>query len=87
MNIVDVLRSAIERDPNRRDLRMKLLETYHAAAATNRRGFLEVVKRLSRERDRVTADDWKKITMMGREIAADDILFADDAEDDFAKTA
>ncbi len=77
MNIVDVLKAAIEKDPNRRDLRMKLLETYYNLAATNQRAFMDVVRKLSRERDLLSADDWKKVTLMGREIAADDILFAD----------
>jgi pilus assembly protein FimV len=81
-NIVDVLKMAIERDPERRDLRMKLLETYFSAASTNQRGFLEVVRKLSREPNYLSADDWQKVVMMGRAIAPDDILFADQAKDD-----
>jgi hypothetical protein len=77
MNIVDVLKASIEKDPNRRDLRMKLLETYYTLASINQRAFMDVVRKLSRERDLLSADDWKKVTVMGREIAADDILFAD----------
>jgi hypothetical protein len=76
-DIVDVLKTAIERDPERRDLRMKLLETYYSLASANQRAFMEVVRKLSREKNLLTADDWKKVTVMGREIAADDILFAD----------
>jgi FimV-like protein len=81
-NIVDVLKMAIERDPQRRDLRMKLLETYYSTASTNQRGFLEVVRKLSREPDFLSADDWQKVVMMGRAIAPGDILFADEAKDD-----
>ena len=81
-NIVDVLKMAIERDPERRDLRMKLLETYFSAASTNQRGFLEVVRKLSREPNYLSADDWQKVVMMGRAIAPDDILFANQAKDD-----
>jgi FimV-like protein len=80
-NIVDVLKTAIERDPERRDLRMKLLETYYSAASTNQRGFLEVVKKLSREPNYLSAEDWQKVVAMGRAIAPDDILFADQAKD------
>ena len=76
-DIVDVLKKAIERDPRRRDLRMKLLETYYSVASLNQRAFMEVVRELSREKDLLTAEDWKKVTVMGREIASDDILFAD----------
>jgi pilus assembly protein FimV len=82
-NLVDVLRTAIEREPERRDLRMKLLETYYAAAATNRQGFLDVVEKLARERDRLADGEWDKIAFMGRQIAADTALFSEaDTEDD-----
>ncbi|HEY0802837.1 MAG TPA: FimV/HubP family polar landmark protein, partial [Steroidobacteraceae bacterium] len=83
-NLVDVLKMAIEREPDRSDLSMKLLETYYAAAATNRRGFLEVVQRLSRDRDRLAAGEWEKIAFMGKQIAADTALFLSEveAEDD-----
>jgi pilus assembly protein FimV len=86
-NIVDVLKAAIDRDPHRRDLRMKLLETYYSAASTNQRAFLDVVKKLGREREFLTPDDWKKVIMMGREIAGDDILFAETPKDDLANCA
>jgi hypothetical protein len=79
-NIVDVLKSAIDRDPHRRDLRMKLLETYYSTAAANQKAFLEQVRKLAREREFLSADDWQKVYMMGREIAPDDILFNDDAK-------
>ena len=81
-NIVDVLKMAIERDPERRDLRMKLLETYYSVASMNQRGFLEIVRKLSREPNYLSADDWQKVVMMGRAIAPDDILFADQPKDD-----
>jgi len=76
-NIVDVLKMAIERDPKRSDLRMKLLETYYTLALTNQREFLDAVRKLHREPDLLSADDWQKVTMMGRDIVGDDILFAD----------
>jgi hypothetical protein len=81
-NIVDALKMAIERDPERRDLRMKLLETYYSTASTNQRGFLEVVRKLSREPGFLSADDWQKVVKMGRAIAPDDILFAEQSKDD-----
>jgi FimV-like protein len=81
-NIVDVLKTAIDRDPHRRDLRMKLLETYYSAAATNQRAFLDVVRKLARERDFLSNEDWQKVVMMGREIASEDILFAARSKDD-----
>ncbi len=81
-NIVDVLKAAIDRDPNRCDLRMKLLETYYSSAAANQRAFMEVVRKASRERDFLSEEDWQKVMMMGREIAAGDIMFTDQPKDD-----
>ncbi|MEA3151315.1 MAG: pilus assembly protein FimV [Gammaproteobacteria bacterium] len=81
-NIVDVLKSAIDRDPYRRDLRMKLLETYYSQAAVNQRAFVDVVRKLSREREFLSPEDWNKVMAMGREIASDDILFAEQPKDD-----
>jgi Tfp pilus assembly protein FimV len=77
-SLVDVLMVAVKREPNRRDLRMKLLETYYAAAATGRQGFLEVAQSLAGERKNMTDGEWAKITGMGRQIAADNDLFATD---------
>ena len=84
-NLVDVLKMAIEREPDRSDLRMKLLETYYAAAATNRQGFLEVVQKLARQRDQLGEGEWDKIAYMGKQIASDTGLFDTDVvseEDD-----
>jgi hypothetical protein len=81
-NIVDVLKAAIDRDPHRRDLRMKLLETYYSSAATNQRAFMDVVRQAAGERDFLSADDWQKVMRMGREIAGGDALFADQPKDD-----
>lgn len=78
-NLVDVLKMAIEREPDRSDLRMKLLETYYAAAATNRQGFLDVVQKLARERDNLEEGEWDKIAYMGKQIASDTGLFDSDS--------
>jgi FimV-like protein len=86
-NLVDVLKMAIEREPDRRDLRMKLLETYYAAAATNRQGFLDVVQKLSRERDRLADGEWEKIAFMGQQIASDTGMFTSEAEAEDDKLA
>jgi pilus assembly protein FimV len=87
-NVVDTLMAALQSDPTRSDLRMKLLETLYTAAATNLRVFKEVVRGLARHPDRVKGDEWEQIMAMGREIAADDALFADQpAEDKIADCA
>jgi pilus assembly protein FimV len=74
-SLVDVLKVAVKREPNRRDLRLKLLETYYAAAATSRQGFLEVAQSLAGERESMSDGEWSKIAGMGRQIAADNDLF------------
>ena len=79
-NLVDVLKKAVEREPERRDLRMKLLETYYAAAAANRQGFLEVAQKLARDRERLGEGEWDKIAFMGKQIASDTVLFSSDSE-------
>jgi pilus assembly protein FimV len=81
-NLADVLRVAIEREPDRHDLRMKLLELYYSAAATNRKAFLDVVQKFARDRDYLKTDQWDKIAFMGRQIAADSPLFAEESESD-----
>jgi hypothetical protein len=79
-NLVDVLKKAVEREPDRRDLRMKLLETYYAAAAANRQAFLDVVLKLARDRDRLGEGEWDKIAFMGKQIASDTALFSSDSD-------
>jgi pilus assembly protein FimV len=81
-NLADVLRVAIEREPDRHDLRMKLLELYYSAAATNRQAFLEVVQKFARDRDYLQTEEWDKIAFMGRQIASDNALFAEPSADD-----
>jgi pilus assembly protein FimV len=73
---VDVLRQAIEREPHRSDLRLKLLELYYSAASQNRRAFLEIVRHLAKDRQHIAEKDWAQIAEMGRLIAPDDGLFA-----------
>lgn len=81
-NLADVLKMAIEREPDRQDLRMKLIELYYSAAATNRKAFLDVVQKLARERDHIQPEQWDKIAFMGRQIAAENPLFAERADDE-----
>jgi hypothetical protein len=73
----DVLRQALEREPQRSDLRLKLLELYYTAAAENRRAFLEASRQLAKNDKLATEEDWSRIAAMGRAIAPDDELFCD----------
>jgi pilus assembly protein FimV len=81
-NLADVLKLALEREPNRHDLRMKLLELYFTQANTNRNGFLEVVQKLAEDRDFRQSPEWEKIAAMGRQIASDSPLFIDELVED-----
>jgi hypothetical protein len=80
-NPADVLRQAIEREPERSDLRLKLLELYYTAAAENRRAFLEATRQLANNQSLATPEDWSRIADMGRIIAPDDELFSSDVDD------
>src|SRR5271170_238191 len=73
---VDVVRQALEREPHRSDLRLKLLELYYSAASQNRRAFLEIVRLLAKDPQLIAEKDWGQIAEMGRLIAPDDELFA-----------
>jgi hypothetical protein len=77
-NVIDVLRGALEREPDRLDLRVKLMELYHSTAAMNRQGFLEAARKLSQQPNYQSTPDWERIVAMGRQIAPEDPLFAID---------
>jgi pilus assembly protein FimV len=81
-NIVDVLKKAVEREPDRRDLRLKLLEMYYSAAASNRQAFMEIAQRLSQERDHAPAGEWDKVAFMGRQVAPENPLFTAESADE-----
>lgn len=76
-NPADVLRQAIEREPERSDLRLKLLELYYTAAEQNRRAFLEATRQLAKNEKLASPEDWSRIADMGRTIAPEDELFND----------
>jgi hypothetical protein len=86
-NLVDVLKLAIEKEPDRHDLRMKLLETYYAAAATNRQGFLDAVQKLSASRDILSESDWLKVQQMARHISADTVGLTGEDDENLADCA
>jgi pilus assembly protein FimV len=73
----DLVRIALEREPDRRDLRMKLLEIYFVWG--NKDAFLQTAKTLETTRDRAPAGEWDKIVIMGRQICPDDPMFASSA--------
>ncbi len=70
----DLVRIALEREPDRRDLRLKLLEIYFVWG--NKDAFLQTAKGLEATRDRAPAGEWDKIVIMGKQICPDDPLFS-----------
>ncbi len=73
----DLVRIALEREPDRRDLRLKLLEIYFVWG--NKEAFLQTAKSLEATRDRAPAGEWDKIVIMGKQICPDEPLFATSA--------
>jgi pilus assembly protein FimV len=73
----DLVRIALEREPDRRDLRLKLLEIYFVWG--NKEAFLQTAKGLEATRDRAPAGEWDKIVIMGKQICPDEPLFATSA--------
>ena len=73
----DLVRIALEREPERRDLRLKLLEIYFVWG--NKDAFLQAAKQLEATRDRAPAGEWDKIVIMGKQICPDEPLFASSA--------
>src|SRR5213080_1398554 len=72
----DVLRQAVEREPDRSDLRLKLIELYYTAAAQNRRAFVKATRQLAEHQHLVSEEEWSRILKMGHAIAPEDELFA-----------
>jgi pilus assembly protein FimV len=70
----DLVRIAIAREPQRRDLKLKLLEVFFVWG--NKDQFLQLARELSASRDQALAGEWEKVVIMGRQIAPDDALFA-----------
>jgi pilus assembly protein FimV len=73
----DLVRIALEREPDRRDLRMKLLEIYFVWG--NKDAFLQTAKQLESTRDRAPAGEWDKVVIMGKQICPDEPMFAQSA--------
>src|ERR1700719_4482611 len=74
----DLVQIAISREPDRRDLRLKLLEVFFVWGNKDR--FLQTARELAASRDKALPGEWEKIVIMGRQIAPEDALFTSSAE-------
>jgi pilus assembly protein FimV len=71
----DLVRIAIQREPERRDLKLKLLEVFFVWG--NREQFLATARELSDTRGGAEPGEWEKIVIMGRQIAPEDPMFSE----------
>jgi len=69
---VDLVRMALQREPQRNDLKLKLAEIHFVAGDTNQ--FLTVARDLKRSLG--SGADWDRIVIMGRQLAPDEPMFA-----------
>lgn len=72
----DIVKLAIERQPDRRDLMLKLAEIYFVWG--NRDMFLDAARRLHDTRKQAAPGEWDKVVIMGKQICPDDPLFSGD---------
>jgi pilus assembly protein FimV len=70
----DLVRIAISREPDRRDLKLKLLEVFFVWG--NKDQFLQTARELAETRDRAAPGEWDKIVIMGKQLAPEDALFS-----------
>jgi pilus assembly protein FimV len=70
----DLVQLAMKREPQRRDLKLKLLEIYFVWGNKDR--FLDLARDLGTTRADAPAGEWDKVLIMGKQIAPGDVLFA-----------
>jgi pilus assembly protein FimV len=70
----DLVQLAMKREPQRRDLKLKLLEIYFVWGNKDR--FLGLARELGGSRADASAGEWDKILIMGKQIAPGDALFS-----------
>ncbi len=70
----ELVQLAIKREPLRRDLKLKLLEIFFVWG--NRDRFVELAREMNASRSDGQSGEWDKIVIMGKQLAADDPLFA-----------
>ncbi len=69
----DLVQLAMKREPQRRDLKLKLLEIFFVWG--NRDRFLQLAREMNASRNEAPAGEWDKILIMGKQIAPEDALF------------
>ncbi len=72
----DIVKLAVERQPERRDLKLKLAEIFFVWG--NKDAFLEVAQQLHASQDEAAPGEWDKVLIMGKQICPEEPLFAGD---------
>jgi pilus assembly protein FimV len=70
----DLVKLAIQREPGRRDLKLKLLEVFFVWG--NKDQFLQTARDLADTRDQSAPGEWEKVVIMGKQLAPEDALFS-----------
>jgi pilus assembly protein FimV len=70
----DLIRIAIQREPARRDLKLKLLEVFFVWG--NKEQFLQTARELAGNRAEAAPGEWEKILIMGKQLAPEDPMFS-----------
>lgn len=70
----DLIRLAVAREPQRRDLKLKLAEVFFVWG--NKDEFLNTARELHATEAAGAPGDWDKVVIMGKQIAPEDALFA-----------
>jgi pilus assembly protein FimV len=70
----DLIQVAAKREPQRRDLKLKLLEIFFVWG--NRDRFMELAREMHSTRRDAQPGEWDKVLIMGRQLAPEDPLFA-----------
>ena len=70
----ELVEKALEAEPGRRDLTLKLLEVFFVWG--NKDSFLNTAQSLHAEMGSSSDSDWDKVVIMGRQICPDDALFS-----------
>jgi pilus assembly protein FimV len=71
----ELVHKALEAAPDRRDLKLKLLEVYFMWG--NKEAFLKAAQGLRAETSEADDADWNKVVIMGRQICPDERLFTE----------
>jgi pilus assembly protein FimV len=69
----DLVKAALQREPQRRDLKLKLLEVFFVWG--NKDQFLQAARELAKVRETAAPGEWEKVVIMGKQLAPEDVLF------------